>query len=55
MLADWLEAEQRTDEAKKIRVSKKGSGTNSRNGPSGASHYWFLTPFSKDTSMLKML
>ena len=25
---------------------KKGSGTNSRNGPPGASHYWFLTPFS---------
>ena len=26
--------------------SKKGSGTKSRNGPSGASHFWFLTPFS---------
>ena len=21
------------------------SGTNSRNGPKGASHYWYLTPF----------
>ena len=28
------------------KSSKKGSGTKSRNGPSGASHFWFLTPFS---------
>jgi len=27
--------------------AKKGSGTKSRNGPSGASHFWFLTPFSQ--------
>ncbi len=26
---------------------KKGSGTNSRHGPSGASHSWCLTPFSQ--------
>jgi hypothetical protein len=25
---------------------KKGSGPKSRNGPSGASHFWVLTPFS---------
>ena len=28
------------------RVREKGSGTKSRNGPSGASHFWVLTPFS---------
>ena len=29
-----------------ILVGKKGSDTKSRNGPSGASHFWCLTPFS---------
>jgi hypothetical protein len=28
---------------------KKGSGTKSRHGPSGALHSWFLTPFSSAT------
>ncbi len=25
---------------------KTGSGTQNRNGPKGASHFWYLTPFS---------
>jgi len=32
-------------------VSEKGSDPNSRNGPSGASHYWGLTPFSTTDSL----
>jgi len=28
-----------------LGIGEKGSGTNSRNGPKGASHYWYLTPF----------
>ena len=28
------------------RRRKKVSGTKSRNGPAGASHFWCLTPFS---------
>ena len=32
-----------------VSVGKKGSDTKSRNGPSGASHFWCLTPFSQPT------
>ncbi len=44
------------------RSGKKGSDTKSRNGPSGASHFWCLTPFfptalgyDQPASMAKML
>ncbi len=38
----------------KVAVSEKGSGTNCRNGPSGASHNWFLTPFPKPIECIRL-
>ena len=35
-----------------VGVSKNGSRTNSRHGPSGASHYWFLTQYCSAPGML---
>ncbi len=40
--SSFARSPRRSESSRQGSGREKGSGTNSRNGPKGASHYWFL-------------